>query len=60
MLARGTTGFTGAEIENMINQAALKAAGDGFMKVTMAHMEEAKDRVMMGKFCISVLNLTSS
>ncbi|KAM3723776.1 ATP-dependent zinc metalloprotease YME1 [Dirofilaria immitis] len=48
ILARGTTGFTGAEIENMINQAALKAAGDGFMKVTMAHMEEAKDRVMMG------------
>ncbi|KAK6101932.1 Uncharacterized protein BM_BM13758 [Brugia malayi] len=48
VLARGTTGFTGAEIENMINQAALKAAGDGFMKVTMAHMEEAKDRVMMG------------
>ncbi|EFO12434.1 hypothetical protein LOAG_16099, partial [Loa loa] len=47
VLARGTTGFTGAEIENMINQAALKAAGDGFMKVTMAHMEEAKDRVMM-------------
>lgn len=51
VLARGTTGFTGAEIENMINQAALKAAGEGFMKVTMAHMEEAKDRVMMGEFC---------
>lgn len=53
VLARGTTGFTGAEIENMINQAALKAAGDGYMKVTMAHMEEAKDRIMMGEFCFN-------
>ncbi|VDN06408.1 unnamed protein product [Thelazia callipaeda] len=48
VLARGTTGFSGAEIENMINQAALQAAGEGLMKVSMEHMEEAKDRVMMG------------
>lgn len=48
LLARGTTGFTGAEIENMINQAALKAAAEGYLRVTMAHIEEAKDRVMMG------------
>lgn len=50
LLARGTTGFTGAEIENMINQAALKAAAEGYLRVTMAHIEEAKDRVMMGGF----------
>lgn len=39
MLARNTTGFTGADIENMINQAALRAAIDGCSVVSMAHME---------------------
>jgi len=47
-LARGTTGFTGADIENMVNQAALKAAIDGASEVTMFHMEFARDKVLMG------------
>uniref|UniRef100_A0A336MV38 CSON005758 protein n=1 Tax=Culicoides sonorensis TaxID=179676 RepID=A0A336MV38_CULSO len=47
-LARGTTGFTGADIENMVNQAALKAAIDGAEAVLMKHLESARDKVMMG------------
>lgn len=48
MLARGTTGFTGADIENMVNQAALKAAIDGAEAVSMKHLEGARDKVLMG------------
>ncbi|CAJ0574014.1 unnamed protein product, partial [Mesorhabditis spiculigera] len=47
-LAKGTTGFTGADIENMVNQAALKAATEGCVEVTMPHLDEARDRVLMG------------
>uniref|UniRef100_A0A182ML00 AAA+ ATPase domain-containing protein n=1 Tax=Anopheles culicifacies TaxID=139723 RepID=A0A182ML00_9DIPT len=47
-LARGTTGFTGADIENMVNQAALRAAIDGAETVTMKHLENARDKVLMG------------
>ncbi|TKR77568.1 hypothetical protein L596_018514 [Steinernema carpocapsae] len=47
-LAKGTTGFTGADIENMVNQAALRAATNGDTVVTMHHLDEAKDRVLMG------------
>ncbi|XP_055642377.1 ATP-dependent zinc metalloprotease YME1L isoform X2 [Toxorhynchites rutilus septentrionalis] len=47
-LARGTTGFTGADIENMVNQAALRAAIDGAEVVTMKHLENARDKVLMG------------
>ncbi|XP_075224249.1 ATP-dependent zinc metalloprotease YME1L isoform X2 [Lycorma delicatula] len=48
LLARGTTGFTGADLENMVNQAALKAAIDGAESVTMKHLENARDKVLMG------------
>lgn len=48
MLARGTTGFTGADIENMINQAALRAAIEGAEVVAMRHVENARDKVLMG------------
>lgn len=48
MLARGTSGFTGADLENMINQAALRAAIDGAETVTMKHLESARDKVLMG------------
>lgn len=41
---QSTTGFTGADIENMVNQAALKAATDNCIEVTMHHLDEAKDR----------------
>ncbi|ETN66461.1 cell division protease ftsH [Anopheles darlingi] len=47
-LARGTTGFTGADIENMVNQAALRAAIDGAEVVNMKHLENARDKVLMG------------
>ncbi|XP_060531979.1 ATP-dependent zinc metalloprotease YME1L [Cylas formicarius] len=48
LLARGTTGFTGADLENMVNQAALRAAIDGADYVSMKHLESARDKVLMG------------
>lgn len=48
LLARGTTGFTGADLENMVNQAALRAAIDGADHVSMKHLESARDKVLMG------------
>ncbi|XP_037943693.1 ATP-dependent zinc metalloprotease YME1L isoform X1 [Teleopsis dalmanni] len=48
VLARGTSGFTGADLENMINQAALRAAIDEAETVTMKHLETARDKVLMG------------
>ncbi|KAG5313567.1 YME1 metalloprotease, partial [Pseudoatta argentina] len=47
-LARCTTGFTGADLENMVNQAALRAAIDEADYVTMKHLEHARDKVLMG------------
>jgi len=47
-LARGIPGFTGADIENMVNEAALMAALRNGNKVEMADFERAKDKVMMG------------
>ncbi|KAF8359355.1 ymel-1 [Pristionchus pacificus] len=47
-LAKGTSGFTGADIESMINQAALKAAREDSEMVEMEHLDEARDRVLMG------------
>ena len=47
-IARGTTGVTGAELENLVNQAALKAAIDGALLVTMDHLEFARDKILMG------------
>lgn len=48
VLARGTPGFTGADLENMTNEAALLAARRGKNKVEMVEFEDAKDKVMMG------------
>ncbi|XP_059470518.1 ATP-dependent zinc metalloprotease YME1L [Neocloeon triangulifer] len=48
LLARGTTGFTGADLENMVNQAALRAAMDGADSVMMKFLEIARDKVLMG------------
>ncbi|KRY90966.1 ATP-dependent zinc metalloprotease YME1 -like protein [Trichinella pseudospiralis] len=48
LLARGTVGFSGADIENMVNQAALKSASDGQKSVTMEYLEMAKDLILMG------------
>jgi len=47
-LARGTPGFTGADLENMVNEAALMGARRGKDKVEMTDFEDAKDKVLMG------------
>ncbi|KAL8953906.1 MAG: hypothetical protein Q9222_000280 [Ikaeria aurantiellina] len=47
-LARGTPGFSGAELENLINQAAVYASRNQQQKVTMLDFEWAKDKIMMG------------
>jgi len=49
VLARGTPGFSGADLENMINEAALLAAGSNKNLLEMVDFEEAKDKVLMGK-----------
>ncbi|XP_066508324.1 ATP-dependent zinc metalloprotease YME1L1-like [Hoplias malabaricus] len=48
IIARGTVGFSGAELENLVNQSALKAAVDGKDMVTMKELEFAKDKILMG------------
>src|SRR5271170_7225260 len=47
-LARGTPGFSGADLANLVNEAALVAARRNRRMVTMADFEHAKDKVMMG------------
>ncbi|MGH7558250.1 MAG: ATP-dependent metallopeptidase FtsH/Yme1/Tma family protein [Gemmatimonadota bacterium] len=47
-LAKGTPGLAGADIENIVNEAALLAARNNRKSVTMIDFEEAKDKVMMG------------
>jgi cell division protease FtsH len=47
-IARGTPGFSGAELANIVNEAALLAARLGKRLVAMAQFESAKDKVMMG------------
>jgi cell division protease FtsH len=49
VLAKGTPGFTGADLANLCNEAALHAAGVEMTKVTMECFEMAKDKVMMGR-----------
>lgn len=49
VIARGTPGFSGADLENLVNEAALLAAKLGKDQVDMIDFEEAKDKVMMGK-----------
>jgi cell division protease FtsH len=48
VLARSTPGFTGADLENLVNEAALLAAWNDKEKVDMVDLELAKDKVMMG------------
>jgi cell division protease FtsH len=47
--ARGTPGYSGAELANVINEAALLAARRGLKAITMAELEEARDKVRWGK-----------
>jgi cell division protease FtsH len=48
VIARGTPGFSGADLANLVNEAALLAARRNKRVVTMRELEDAKDRVMMG------------
>jgi cell division protease FtsH len=48
IVARGTPGFSGADLSNLVNEAALQAARIGKRVVTMADFEYAKDKVLMG------------
>jgi cell division protease FtsH len=48
IIARGTPGFSGADLANLVNEAALFAARGNKRAVTMEDMERAKDKIMMG------------
>ena len=48
IIARGTPGFSGADLANLVNEAALTAARNGKRFLTMEEFESAKDKVMMG------------
>ena len=48
VIARGTPGFSGADLANIVNESALLAARKNKRIVTMSDLEEAKDKVMMG------------
>lgn len=48
VIARGTPGMTGADLESLVNEAAIQAARENAPVVTMAHLEKAKDKILMG------------
>lgn len=48
LIARGTPGFSGADLENLVNQAAVHASKQGAKKIGMSAMDWAKDRIIMG------------
>ncbi|VAW64743.1 Cell division protein FtsH [hydrothermal vent metagenome] len=48
LIARGTPGFSGADLANLVNEAALFAARENNTEVFMEHFERAKDKIMMG------------
>lgn len=47
-IARGTSGFSGAELANLVNEATIFASRDGAEKVSSIHFERAKDKILMG------------
>lgn len=47
-LARGTTGFSGADLENLLNEAALHAVRNGRKEISQIDVEEARDKILMG------------
>jgi ATP-dependent metalloprotease len=49
MIARGTTGFSGADLNKLVNQAKIAASLDNSPRLAMKHLEAAKDEMIMGK-----------
>ena len=49
LLARTTTGMTGADLKNMVNRASIKAAKLGLQRVTQSVLENSYDDILMGK-----------
>jgi len=47
-ISAGTPGFSGADIKNLVNEAAMLAARDKATKITMKHFDEARDKLMLG------------
>ena len=48
VIAAGTPGFSGADLKNLMNEAAIACARDGKDRIAMSHVDAARDRVMMG------------
>ncbi|CAO3626489.1 unnamed protein product [Cunninghamella blakesleeana] len=48
VISRGTPGFSGADLANLVNQAAIQASREGVKEVTLKHLEFAKDKIIMG------------
>jgi cell division protease FtsH len=48
VVARGTPGMTGADLENLVNEAAILASREDAAAVTLEHLEKAKDKILMG------------
>ncbi|THG97758.1 hypothetical protein EW026_g4300 [Hermanssonia centrifuga] len=48
VIARGTAGFSGADLQNLVNQAAVQASRNGAPAVNLQHFEWARDRILMG------------
>ncbi|QAU25415.1 ATP-dependent zinc metalloprotease FtsH [Dyella sp. M7H15-1] len=48
VIARGTPGFSGADLANLVNEAALFAARENAREVRMSHMDKARDKILMG------------
>jgi len=48
LIARGTPGFSGADLANLANEAALFAAKENKRRITMRHFDSAKDKILMG------------
>jgi cell division protease FtsH len=54
-IARGTPGYTGADLANLINEAAIEASKQEISEVTVANFEEANDKISLGKKTTSIM-----